>query len=272
MKPFSVRFMELAFGASLFTGMALSIIGLFILVRRISFSGLAVSQMAALGTVLGTLLGMHYGEFGFALAAVGIGMLVISRASRIRTVPHESWVACLYILCAGAAVLILAKEPQGESHTLNVFFGNVLALGAAEVWESLAVLAVTGAVIWAWFHRWIWLSFDPLSAEVSKIRIARWNFLFFLLFAVAMTVSIHVCGVSLAFAYLLLPAVIGLTLVRHLKSLFFFIPLVTFIVTLLGFYASFRLDFPTGPFIAAFLGALALIAGAVRSLRQTSGN
>ena len=253
--------MQYALAASLMAGTALALIGVFILVTRVSFAGLAVSQLAALGTVVGTFYGFHYGEYGFALAFVGIGMILLSQISKTQRTPQEAWVACLYILGAGLSVLILSKAPQGESHTLNVFFGNVLSLGMPEIWESLSIFALSCIILVVWFYRWVWISFDPLSVEVSKINVDRWNFIFYTLFALAMTVSIHIFGVLLAFTYLLLPATIGLLLISRLKSLFIFIPILTSVVTFFGFYFSFRLDVPTGPFISSILAGMVLACG-----------
>jgi ABC-type Mn2+/Zn2+ transport system permease subunit len=272
MNPFALPFMRIALAAGLLAGTSLALLGVFMTVRRVAFSGLAVSQLAALGTVVGvSLLDVHLGAEGLALAFVGLGMLALSRLSKRRRTPQESWVACLYVLGAGVSVLALSKAPRGESETLGIFFGNVLSLRPAEVGESLAMLAATGLALWTWFRRWIWISFDPVSAEVSGVRVEGWNFLFYALFAAAMTLGIHVFGVLLAFAYLVLPATAGLLLARRMRPLFLTVVLVTAGATVAGFALSFALDFPTGPFIASLLAVTALGAEAFSRLRGDRG-
>ena len=256
--------MQIALAASLMAGLAMSWIGVFILVKRISFSGLSVSQLAALGTVIGVSLGLHYVNFGLALACVGVGMFLASQMAKTGRTPEEAGVACLYILGAGLSILILSKAPRGESDTLNIFFGNVLSLQIGEVLESLAILVLTTLILGIWFYRWVWIAFDPLGAEVAKIKVRNWNFVFFSLFALTMTVCIHIFGVLLAFSYLLLPAAVALLIGNRLKSQFIVITLLTVLATVLGFYFSFRLDFPTGPFIASSLAAAVIAAGIYR--------
>ncbi len=272
MNAFALPFMRIALAAGLLAGTSLALLGVFMTVRRVAFSGLAVSQLAALGTVVGvSLLDIHLGAEALALVFVGLGMVLLSRLSKTRRAPQESWVACLYVLGAGLSVLALSKAPRGESETLGIFFGNVLSLRPAEVWESLAMLAATGLALWVWFRRWIWISFDPVSAEVAGIQVEGWNFLFYSLFAAAMTLGIHIFGVLLAFAYLVLPATAGLLLARRLKALFGVVVLVTAAATVAGFALSFSLDFPTGPFIASLLAAMALAAKGVSRLRGGRG-
>ncbi len=266
MSVFSLPFMQAALLVGVLAGSALAVLGLFVQLRRVAFSGLAVAQLAALGTVAGMLLELHYLEFPAAVVCVALGLGLIDRLSTLREAPAESWVASVYVAGAGLAVLLLAKTPLGESHTLNVFFGNVLSLSAAEAWEAAAMSLVVGGTLGAWFYRWVWISFDPLSAQVSGISVRAWNAVFFGLFAVAMTVSIHLFGVLLAFAYLLLPATIGLVLVRRLRSLVIVTLALAAASTWVGLYASFQLDFPPGPFIACLLGVGALLAGLYRSL------
>ena len=166
MDMLSLPFMRTALAASLLAGNAVAILGTFVLMRRVSFSGLAVSQLAALGGVVGVLLQMH-NTFLTALGLVFIGLAALSRLERLRGVPPEAWVAALYVLGASAAVLMLSKAPMGEAETMNVFFGNVLTLGRLEIVEAALLLAVILPLFALFFHKWVWMSFDPQSAEVS---------------------------------------------------------------------------------------------------------
>lgn len=246
--------------SSVLAGVALALLGPFILTRGISFSGLAVSQVAALGTVVGAYFSFHYGEYGLALFFVAGAMLLINFLSNEKRLPPESWVGAVYILGAGIAVLLLSKAAHGESHTMGIFFGNVLSSGWEEVAESGGLLLVTLLLLSIFYHRWIWLAFDRDAAEVSGHRPEFWNFVFLLIFSLAMTISIHIFGVLLAFSYLILPAALGLLLFNRMRALLIFIPLYTSVVTVGGFYASFILDFPVGPFLASFLAAALLLA------------
>lgn len=273
----TLPFMRNALLTAVLAGNAIALIGAFVIPRRISFSGLAAAQLAALGAVV-AVLATHAGFVPAALAFVATGLLFLRSAEKIRAVPAESWVGTLYVLGASIAVLVLSKAPLGESHTLNVFFGNILSLGRSEIVESVVLLAITVLLTSAYRHRWIWSTFDRLSAAIGG-RARAWEAVFFLLFAFVITVGIHLLGVLLAFSYLVLPVTLALMLASRSNALFLLIPAITTLVTVAGVAGSFELDLPTGPFIAACfavsvlitaLGRLAL--GRLAGMRQGFGN
>jgi zinc transport system permease protein len=263
----ALPFMRIALSAAVLAGTALALLGVFMTARRIAFSGLAASQAAALGTVIGASLGWHWGAEAMAWMFAVLGMVWVAWLSRSRRTPADSWVACLYVVGAAAAVLVLAKSPRGESETLGIFFGNILTLTGMEVIEA-SVLFVGVAVLVALFqYRWRWLSVDPGAAEVAGLRVGRWNFFFQVLFAAAMTLTIHIAGVLLAFAFLILPAAAAFLLARRVRGLWLWVLAATPVLTTLGFALSYRWDFPTGPFVAGLLAVWALAARVYVGLR-----
>lgn len=264
----ALSFLREALTTSLLAGTALSVLGVFVLMRRVAFSGLSVAQLAALGTVGGILAGFHFGAYVLALVVVMAGLFFLERSSGISRLPQEAWMACLYVLGSALSVLILAKAPMGEAHTLNVFFGNVLTLGKTEMMEAAGLLLTASLAVGLAFYRWLWISFDNISPRVAGMRVGWWNLAFYALFALSMTAAIHLLGVLLAFSYMVLPAATGLLFTRRLRSLFILVPLATWAATLAGFWLSFRWDFPPGPFIACLLAACTFLAGVYRLARS----
>jgi ABC-type Mn2+/Zn2+ transport system permease subunit len=146
---------------------------------------------------------------------------------------------------------------------MGLFFRNILTITPLEEAEGVGLLGVTSAALAAGFHRWVWVSFDPVSAEVAGLKVGRWTFAFNVLFALAMTLAIHIVGVLLAFAYLLLPATAGLSLSRRLSGVFLTAILTAVGATVAGFALSMRWDLPTGSLVAALLATAALAARVV---------
>lgn len=266
MSAFSLPFMQLAVAASLLSGIALGWLGVFILQRKVSFTGLSVSQLAALGAVVSISLDWgHAGESAALVSVIG-GLLLLSWLAGRDRASTDAWIAALYIVGAGASVLCLSKAPHGEAHTMSIFFGNILSLTRSELAEAAAIFVLTLGALRAYLHRWVWLSFDPLSAEIAGIDSRLWEVLFYSLCAVVLTVSIHVCGVLLSFAYLIAPGALALLFVRRMDRLIAAIAGLAAAATIAGFWLSFHWDFPTGPFVATILAGLLLAGGIWRRI------
>jgi ABC-type Mn2+/Zn2+ transport system permease subunit len=90
------------------------------------------------------------------------------------------------------------------------------------------------------------------------VRVGVWNALFYGLYAASLTLSIHVFGVLLSFAYLILPATTGLLLSRRPRSLILVCVGTSVLSTVVGFALSYRWDLPTGPFVALVLAGTSL--------------
>lgn len=267
MSFWELPFMRTAFAAGLLAGTSLSIIGVFSATRSVAFSGLAASQLAALGGALGVLLGLHVEASALSWVLVVAGFVALSFLSRSRKTSADSWVAALYVTGAALSVLILSKAPRGENEALGVFFGNILTLGAVELWEAAGLFVLTAAGLVLGFRRWVWLAFDPVGAEVAGVWAGLWNGVFTVFFAAALTLSIHIFGVLLTFSYLILPATAGLLLTRRVRGLVIFCVVSSAVATTVGFELSYRWDFPTGPFVSVLLAILALVSRWVPSRR-----
>jgi zinc transport system permease protein len=252
--PWTFPFFRTALAAGLLCGAALSLLGVFVVARREVFAGLTIAQLAGLGTVIGVVAGARGGTLAVALGVVAAGLWALGHLKPSARSPRDASLGAFYLMGAALSVLILSKSPRGESDTLTLLFGNVLAVGPAEVVKSAALLAAVAAAL-AWgLPRWIWLAFDPQSAEVAGVNVGVWNGLFYALFAAAVVLGIHVFGVVLAFGFLLFPAATALIRARRVGGLFRTALLIAALATTAGFWLSFRWDYPTGPFLAVLLG------------------
>ena len=88
-----------------------------------------------------------------------------------------------------------------------------------------------------------------------------WDLLFYGTFGVVVTSSVQVAGVLLVFSYLMVPAVMGALLFRSVAARLLFGWGAGFVVSVLGLFASFKWDLPTGSAVVVTFGlALALLA------------
>jgi len=180
-------------------------LGVQILSRGIVFMGLAVAQGAAAGVTFALWLRFYplLGSLGFVL---GTSAALGSPRFRMKEGHEEGQIAILYVVFLALGALFLALNPHGEGRMLQVFYGNVLTIDAA---ESLFLWAVAAGLIgfqtWRW-KAFLWLATDPRTAEAFGVPFRRYNFAFFLLLGAGLGLLLHMAGLVVPLALMIVPA------------------------------------------------------------------
>jgi zinc/manganese transport system permease protein len=226
-----------------------SFFGLEIIKRGIIFTDLAIGQMAAVGAAVSILF--FDGEFldatslGFALVAGA----VIAFAAR-RTSSHEGFIGLLNAFGFSAVFILLSKSSHGMETFQNLMASDILFTPASEVLKTAVIYAVLGAVLLVFYRR-----------AKGFVR----ETLFFVTFAITVTVAVRLAGVLVVFALLVAPALIALRIARGIPIINAWI--IGTVVNLAALVASYNLDFPTGYTLVCLHAALALAVTLVFPLR-----
>src|SRR4029077_20694387 len=110
--------------------------------------------------------------------------------------------------------------------------------------------------------KFLMISFDAEAAAASGMRVKWWDFLFYALFGLVVTSFVQIGGVLLVFSYLIVPAVCANFLATRVAALLAIGWVTATASSVLGLYAAYRLDLPTGAAIVCMLG-IALIVAAI---------
>jgi zinc/manganese transport system permease protein len=214
-----------------------------VLRKGIIFIDLAVAQVAALGVIAARLA--EWGSDGSfdlatqaaaATAACGAALLLTWSGRRWPEI-QEALIGLLFVFSACAGILLLSDNPHGGEHLKDLLAGQILWVG----WAQLAPAAVLYAVLLLYWLR----RRTPLGdAE------------FYVLFALAVTLSVQLVGVFLVFTSLIAPALASRK--RSGRSALVLGYAIGALGYALGLIASALLDVPAGPAIAATLCLLAL--------------
>jgi zinc/manganese transport system permease protein len=226
--------------------------------RRIVFVDLALAQIAALGAAIGTAVEWDPIATSVVFTVVGAGLLAVPASSA--RLPQEAVMGVVYAVAAAAAVLVVSKAPHGDADFLHLLFGNILAVSNHHL-VVLAGLAIAVA-IWRAVSRRI----DPASVGRGA------TMLFYLLLGGAIAAAIRSAGVLMVFTYLVAPALTirVITIDRAAGAVSIVIAAACGV---LGLWASYRWDLPSGSaIVAAFgfcLGMAAIMTRVWRASRKT---
>jgi zinc/manganese transport system permease protein len=251
-------------------------LGLHVLARGVIFVDLALAQVAALGITAAFLAGhpiQSDAAYWYALAFTACGAALFSLTRMRRAViPQEAVIGIVYAVSAAVTVLAVDRAPQGSEHIKQLLVGSILTVTPAEV-VRLAVLYGLIGVLHVLIRRPLFeISFDPEGARARGRAMRGWDFCFYVTFGVVVTSSVRVAGVLLVFSYLIVPAAVAALLAGSVARRLVTGWALGFLVSVLGLWASFAWDLPTGATVVATFGALmATVALGLGLSRLVSG-
>jgi ABC-type Mn2+/Zn2+ transport system permease subunit len=266
-------FKEALYGA-LVIALACSVLGVWVVLRRIVFVGAALAQLSSAGIALALLLGgmgiggeltHHPVAVSLILTLVGAAFFAIGHKERAG-IPPDATIGVTYAVAAALGILLIAKAKGGEAH--DIFLqGNILGITSADVLVLLAVTVPVLVLHAVFYKEFLFVSFDRETARTLGYRVALWDQLLYFTFGIVIAYAMQFAGVLLVFNFLVLPAVTGILLARGMAAIFVVAALAGLVASVVGFALSVPLDLPSGPAIIAVSGIIAALSWIVRQLR-----
>jgi ABC-type Mn2+/Zn2+ transport system permease subunit len=275
-EAFRMDFMRHALVAGLMVGALCGYLGVYVVLKRIVFLGVALAELSSAGVALALWTAATFGlavdehspltSIG-ALSMMLVGVLIFSLPWSQHRVPRESYIGVGYAFAGAAALLLMAHNALGEAHMMQLMFGNILYVSPREVWE-FGFAAVAVVLVHALFTKeFLFVSFDAETAGTQGYQTRRWELLLYLTLGVTIALAIRIAGVLLVFAMLVIPAVSALLLTRHLRAAFPTAVIFGVLPIGIGLYVSYVFDLPSAACIVLVSFILMVAAGGVRLLR-----
>jgi zinc/manganese transport system permease protein len=235
-------------------------LGLHVLARGVIFVDLALAQVAALGITVAFLAGhpiQSDAAYWYALTfTVGGALLFASSRVHRAPIPQEAIIGIVYAVSAAAAVLVVDRAPQGGEHIKQLLVGSILTVTPGEIARLAALYGVIGALHLLIRRPLLEISFHPGAAAERGRWLRGWDFCFYVTFGIVVTSSVRIAGVLLVFSYLIVPAAVGALLSASVIGRLLIGWALGFLVSVLGLYASFAWDLPTGAAVVTTFGVL----------------
>ncbi len=231
-------------------------LGVFVVLRRMSFFADAIGHSALTGIALGLLLGVN--PF---LAALAFSLLIALAITGVRAISRQSFDTLLGVFFAATVsvgVIIVSRTPGYQTDLINILFGDILTVAPLDVTLSLLLAVVIAIILFLTGKALVSLTFDASLARAEGIPTHRHELTFLLLLAATIALSIKFIGVILVTALLITPAAAAQNLARSLSSMFVWAVAIALISVGIGMLASAALNLPSGPTIVV-VSALAFV-------------
>ena len=265
-QPFAeFGFMRRALVGCLAISLGATPVGVFLMLRRMSLTGDAMSHAILPGAAIGYLIaGLSLGAMTLGGLIAGMLVALVSAfISRATAAGEDASLAALYLISLALGVLIVSTRGSNVD-LMHVLFGTVLALddGALVLLCSIASLSViTVAVL---FRPLVLECADPqFLRSVSRLS-AVTHFTFLTLVVLNLVGGFHALGTLMAVGIMILPAAAGRFWVSSPGALVGIAVLIAMLSSMSGLLLSYHYSFPSGP-------AIILVAGLFYTLSLVIG-
>jgi len=258
------------FLACVLLSLILGYLGLHVLKREVIFIDIAVAQMAALGALAGHLFlgvpgdSVHALACGMSVTLVAAIFFAVARRKVVQ-LPIEAIIGITYAISAGGALFMIGKGTGGHTHVQDMLSGALLWVKGPELlWTGIA-FAVVGACFGLFRKPFQRISDGYAEAVAAGMPVIGWDFLFYALCGIVITLAVRLAGVVVVFCFLIIPATVS----AMFSARWGIRMMITWLVGIIGAGAGLLfaqwLDLSAGACVALALG-LVLAASATGTL------
>jgi zinc transport system permease protein len=270
--------------AAVLASAVLGYLGLFVVLRRITFTSAALSQVSGLGVALAFLMGSFAGVTPhtrtplwldpslWALVFACGGAAAMSLPARSRRATPESVVALAYVGASSLVLLVLASPRMAvEAHEIgDLLFGDAVVVRRQDLWNLGAAALLVATVHGLLFRSFLFASFDSDAARVSGVPVRWMDLLLHLSLAVEVAAATRALGALPVFSFLVLPAGAALLLSERLATVLLLSVVIAVSCAAGGYALSWLLSLPTGP-VMVVLGVGVWGLAGLKRLWETRG-
>jgi len=263
--PFHYDFMQRAFIAAIFVGLLCSVMGTFVILRKLSFIGDGIAHASFAGIVIAYLRGMNY-NFGAAVVAV-ITALGIGFVHRRGKISLDTTIGVLFTGAFALGIFLMSRQQNYAVDLQSFLFGDILAVGPNDL-KMIAVLsAIVAIAVVVLFRALVYTTFDPIVAQASGIRSGVTEYVLLVLLALTIIVALQSVGIVLVAALLVTPAAAAYQLTSRFMPMMGLSAILGLVSTVGGLYLSYYLGSSSGATIVLLATVLFFIAMAVKQAR-----
>jgi manganese/iron transport system permease protein/iron/zinc/copper transport system permease protein len=265
LEPLQYRFFLHGLAVSVLTGSLCGLLGVYIVLRQMSYIGHGLAHAVFGGAVASFLLHLNF-YIGAGIWGVTAVVLIDKLAAR-REINTDAAIGIITTASFAVGVALMSRMRRFTQDFEAALFGNVLGVSTTDLAVISCVSAVTGLVLIGLYKPLLFSTFDEHVAQVAGVPTRRVRLLFSCILALVILASMQVLGVTLVAAAVVIPAATARMLTQNFARMLGLSTALGGITAALGMYLSYYLDIASG---ASIVLLAALIFGGVLAWREFS--
>jgi ABC-type Mn2+/Zn2+ transport system permease subunit len=258
--PFASGFMQRAAVAAIIVGGTVPLVGTWILLRRLSYLGDAMSHATLAGIALAFIFGLSI-TGGALLGGIAMALLIalLDRHPRLR---QDAVIGIGESVLFAIGIIVINGSGRIGVDLSHFLLGQITTVSTADLWLDLALAAIAVAALWYLFPDLLAATFDAEHALQVGVPVGRLQVALLVLLSVAIVVSLQTVGLLLSVALLVIPASTARLLTDRVAPMSLIAVGIGVTSSLAGLVIAYHAATPAGATIAllaaAILGVVAI--------------
>lgn len=263
---FQYSFMQNALMAAIFISILCPAVGVFLVLKRYSMMGDTLAHASFAGVAIGLISGFNPILSAFAFTSI-CGLLIELLRYYYKKYA-ELILSIVLTLSVGIAITLISSGRVGAN--INSFlFGSILTVTKEDLLTMLILSIISVFTLFFLFNKLLYITFDEEGAQIAGIKVRLINYIFAILVATTISVSIRIMGILVISSMIAIPVASALQLNKGFKLTLFFSILFGFIDIISGLLFSVYIDCAPGGTISLMsIFVLILVIAWTKALRK----
>ncbi|CAM3566146.1 metal ABC transporter permease [Erysipelothrix urinaevulpis] len=240
---FQYDFVRTAFIVGGFLALILPLLGVTVVLKRLSMIGDALSHVALSGVSLGLILGFN--------PLVGAIVISLVAALSINTIQKHlgsyQELAIAIIMSFGIGLSGVLLGFVNNPNNFNAYlFGSIVSINQSDNLVSIALSILVIGIAIRYYREFFFIAFDEKSAKLSGISINKMNFIFLFLTAITVAIGSRVVGALVVSSLMVLPVALAMRVSKSYKTTVLYSMIFSLIFMWLGLTLSYYFDLRPG--------------------------
>lgn len=230
------EFMQKAFLAGILLSIIVPCIGSFVVLKRLSMMGDALSHASLSGVAFGLLLGWNplAGAF-FACVVAALGTEFLRKK-----IPQYSEISIAIVTSLGVGLAaVLSSFIRNATSFHSFLFGSIVAISKFEL-LLIFFVSILGILVFLCFYKELcYIAFDEEGARVAGLPVEKINFLMAFVIAITVSVASRTVGALMVSSFIVLPMASAMQIARSYRMTILLAIVYAFFAICLGLTLSF---------------------------------
>lgn len=263
--PLQYTFIQRALAAAVIVGILCACLGTFVVLRRMSLVGHALSHSALPGLVAAYLLGGPL--LGGAIAATLLTAWIIGFMARESGVYEDTSIGMIPNIMFAIGIIMLSAAKSYRDLT-SMLFGNLLGVTPADLSIVLVIAGLSLTAVGLFYKEIKLFCLDPMYARTIGIPVNAMRYGLLIVLALTVVVGVQAVGTVLTNALLVIPVAAARLLTNRLGRMIMLACLFAVISGVAGVYASYYFSVSSGAAVVLVCALLFAVAWLIK--RQTN--